>query len=57
VVSLEIFICYFSIFPIFNVNYEQSKRVQLKKKLGYRDESKYKMGAGDGANQKYKRQG
>lgn len=37
--------------------YKQSKRVHLKKKLGYRDESKYRMEAGDGANQKYKRQG
>eukprot|EP00559_Dactyliosolen_fragilissimus_P005697 CAMPEP_0184855242 /NCGR_PEP_ID=MMETSP0580-20130426/544_1 /TAXON_ID=1118495 /ORGANISM="Dactyliosolen fragilissimus" /LENGTH=78 /DNA_ID=CAMNT_0027349705 /DNA_START=36 /DNA_END=272 /DNA_ORIENTATION=+ len=33
------------------------KRVELRKKLGYRDETKYKMSAGDGANQKYKRQG
>ena len=36
---------------------EFSQRVQLKKKLGLRDDSKYKMSAGDGANQKYKRQG
>lgn len=34
------------------------KRVQLKKKLGMRDESIYKeFAAGDGANQRYKRQG
>lgn len=29
----------------------------MKKEMGYRDESKYKMKTGDGANQKYKRQG
>lgn len=34
-----------------------TQRLELKKKLGYRDDSRYKMGAGDGANQKYKRQG
>ena len=36
-----------------------SKRLQLKKKYGLRDDAKYKemKGAGDGANQKYKRQG
>jgi len=36
-----------------------SKRIQLKKKYGLRDDAKYKemKGAGDGANQKYKRQG
>jgi hypothetical protein len=28
----------------------------VKKEMGYRVEAKYKMGAGDGANQKYKRQ-
>jgi len=33
------------------------KRVKVKKEMGYRDESKYKMKTGDGANQKYKRQG
>jgi len=33
------------------------QKVQWKKQLGYRDESKYKMGAGDGANQRHKRQG
>eukprot|EP00586_Coscinodiscus_wailesii_P014712 CAMPEP_0172498090 /NCGR_PEP_ID=MMETSP1066-20121228/109188_1 /TAXON_ID=671091 /ORGANISM="Coscinodiscus wailesii, Strain CCMP2513" /LENGTH=78 /DNA_ID=CAMNT_0013271219 /DNA_START=91 /DNA_END=327 /DNA_ORIENTATION=- len=33
------------------------QRISWKKKLGYRDESNYKMSAGDGANQKYKRQG
>mmetsp|Transcript_25583 Transcript_25583/g.37965 ORF Transcript_25583/g.37965 Transcript_25583/m.37965 type:complete len:80 (+) Transcript_25583:88-327(+) len=35
----------------------QMQKLQTKKKLGLRDDSKYKMGAGDGANQKYKRQG
>eukprot|EP00532_Pseudo-nitzschia_australis_P000232 CAMPEP_0168197546 /NCGR_PEP_ID=MMETSP0139_2-20121125/21233_1 /TAXON_ID=44445 /ORGANISM="Pseudo-nitzschia australis, Strain 10249 10 AB" /LENGTH=78 /DNA_ID=CAMNT_0008122047 /DNA_START=96 /DNA_END=332 /DNA_ORIENTATION=- len=35
-----------------------TKRVQWKKKLGLRDESIYRDGsAGDGANQKHKRQG
>jgi hypothetical protein len=34
------------------------QRVQLKKKLGMRDESIYReFAAGDGANQRYKRQG
>jgi hypothetical protein len=34
------------------------QRVQWKKKLGLRDESKYKDGAaGDGANQRHQRQG
>mmetsp|Transcript_9109 Transcript_9109/g.13205 ORF Transcript_9109/g.13205 Transcript_9109/m.13205 type:complete len:80 (-) Transcript_9109:116-355(-) len=33
------------------------KRVYWRKKLGYRDETKYKMGAGDGANQRNFRQG
>jgi len=33
------------------------QRLSLRKKLGYRDASKYRMNAGDGANQKYKRQG
>ena len=34
------------------------QRVQAKKKLGMRDESIYKeFSAGDGANQRYKRQG
>mmetsp|Transcript_11966 Transcript_11966/g.17842 ORF Transcript_11966/g.17842 Transcript_11966/m.17842 type:complete len:83 (-) Transcript_11966:618-866(-) len=35
-----------------------TKRVQLKKRLGLRDNSKYEnFVAGDGANKKYKRQG
>jgi hypothetical protein len=35
-----------------------SQKVQWKKKLGLRDESKYRDGAaGDGANQRHKRQG
>ncbi len=29
----------------------------MKKQFGFRDESKYKMNAGDGANQRHKRQG
>lgn len=33
------------------------KRLKWRKKLGLRDDSKYKMKAGDGANQKYARQG
>lgn len=38
--------------------YSSSQRVQLKKQLGLRDESIYRDGAaGDGANQKHKRQG
>lgn len=35
----------------------QMRKIETKKKLGLRDESKYKMGVGDGASQKYKRQG
>ena len=36
----------------------KSQRVQWKKKLGLRDESIYRDGAaGDGANQRHKRQG
>ena len=33
------------------------QRLKLKKRLGYRDGSKYAMSAGDGANMKLKRQG
>jgi hypothetical protein len=33
------------------------KKVQLKKQLGYRDDEKYKMKAGGGADQRLKRQG
>mmetsp|Transcript_10491 Transcript_10491/g.16075 ORF Transcript_10491/g.16075 Transcript_10491/m.16075 type:complete len:80 (-) Transcript_10491:1551-1790(-) len=33
------------------------KKIHWKKTRGYRDETKYQMTAGDGANQKYKRQG
>mmetsp|Transcript_15940 Transcript_15940/g.22477 ORF Transcript_15940/g.22477 Transcript_15940/m.22477 type:complete len:80 (-) Transcript_15940:258-497(-) len=33
------------------------QKIHWKKTLGYRDETKYQMTAGDGANQKYKRQG
>lgn len=35
----------------------QMRKIETKKKLGLRDDSKYKMGVGDGASQKYKRQG
>lgn len=35
----------------------QMKKLQMKRQFGFRDDSKYKMGAGDGANQKHKRQG
>jgi hypothetical protein len=33
------------------------QKVKWRKVLGFRDNSKYKMGAGDGANQRYTRQG
>ena len=33
------------------------QKVQVKKKLGYRDDEKYKMSAGSGADQRLKRQG
>mmetsp|Transcript_25381 Transcript_25381/g.55456 ORF Transcript_25381/g.55456 Transcript_25381/m.55456 type:complete len:82 (-) Transcript_25381:1399-1644(-) len=33
------------------------KKVQLKKQFGYRDDEKYKMKAGGGADQRLKRQG
>ena len=39
------------------MNEKTKQKLKMKKKLGFRDDSKYKMGAGDGANQKYKRQG
>lgn len=32
-------------------------KISIKKKLGYRDDTKYKMGVGDGANMNLKRQG
>mmetsp|Transcript_9517 Transcript_9517/g.17892 ORF Transcript_9517/g.17892 Transcript_9517/m.17892 type:complete len:142 (-) Transcript_9517:1059-1484(-) len=35
----------------------QMQLLQFKRKVGLRDDAKYKMGAGDGANQKHKRQG
>lgn len=35
----------------------QMRKIETKKKMGLRDDSKYKMGVGDGASQKYKRQG
>ena len=38
-------------------NIMEYQRLSLRKRMGYRDESKYKMKAGDGANEKYKRQG
>ncbi len=34
-----------------------NQRIHWRNKLGYRDETKYQMGAGDGANMKLKRQG
>jgi hypothetical protein len=34
-----------------------NQKIHWKRRLGYRDESKYHMGAGDGANMKLKRQG
>mmetsp|Transcript_56603 Transcript_56603/g.120187 ORF Transcript_56603/g.120187 Transcript_56603/m.120187 type:complete len:85 (-) Transcript_56603:419-673(-) len=34
-----------------------NQRIHWRKKLGYRDESKYQMGVGDGANLELKRQG
>ena len=33
------------------------QRVQIRNKLGYRDETKYQMSVGAGASNKYKRQG
>ena len=33
------------------------QKVQAKKKFGYRDEEKYRMTAGGGADQRLKRQG
>lgn len=33
------------------------KLLKFKRKIGLRDETKYRMGAGDGANQNHKRQG
>ena len=32
-------------------------KISIKKKLGYRDDAKYQMGVGDGANMNLKRQG
>lgn len=34
-----------------------NQRIYWRKRLGYRDETKYQMGVGDGANMKLKRQG
>ena len=34
-----------------------TQKITLRKRLGYRDETKYEMGVGDGANMKLKRQG
>jgi hypothetical protein len=33
------------------------QKVKWRRTLGFRDNTKYKMGAGDGANQRYIRQG
>ncbi|KAL7474270.1 hypothetical protein ACHAW6_000248 [Cyclotella cf. meneghiniana] len=35
----------------------QNQKIYWRKRLGYRDDSKYQMGVGDGANMKLKRQG
>ena len=44
--------------PIRIRRWYQTKRVQIKKRMGLRDDSKYKnFAAGDGSNLKYKRQG
>jgi len=43
--------------PVSLRRWGQMKKLQMKKKMGFRDGSKYKMGAGDGANQRHKRQG
>lgn len=37
--------------------FASNQRIHWRKRLGYRDESKYQMGVGDGANMKLKRQG
>eukprot|EP00956_Cyclotella_meneghiniana_P042429 scaffold248459_cov84-Cyclotella_meneghiniana.AAC.3 len=34
-----------------------NQKIYWRRRLGYRDDSKYQMGAGDGANLKLKRQG
>lgn len=34
-----------------------NQKIHWRKRLGYRDESKYQMGVGDGANMKLTRQG
>lgn len=34
-----------------------NQKIYWRRRLGYRDDSKYEMGAGDGANMKLKRQG
>ena len=44
-------------FPIKFRRWVGKQKVQAKKKLGYRDEEKYKMSAGSGADQRLKRQG
>eukprot|EP00593_Proboscia_inermis_P012664 CAMPEP_0171323614 /NCGR_PEP_ID=MMETSP0816-20121228/115682_1 /TAXON_ID=420281 /ORGANISM="Proboscia inermis, Strain CCAP1064/1" /LENGTH=103 /DNA_ID=CAMNT_0011822363 /DNA_START=407 /DNA_END=718 /DNA_ORIENTATION=+ len=43
--------------PVLFRRWYNLQRIQLKRRFGLRDNNKYKMGAGDGANQKYKRQG
>mmetsp|Transcript_6548 Transcript_6548/g.11880 ORF Transcript_6548/g.11880 Transcript_6548/m.11880 type:complete len:81 (+) Transcript_6548:401-643(+) len=37
--------------------FTKNQKIYWKNKLGYRDESKYVMGVGDGANMDLKRQG
>ena len=34
-----------------------NQKIHWRKRLGYRDDTKYQMGVGDGANMKLKRQG
>ena len=44
-------------FPIKFRRWLGKQKVQARKKFGYRDEEKYKMSAGSGADQRLKRQG
>lgn len=34
-----------------------TQKIMIRKRMGYRDETKYQMGVGDGANMNLKRQG
>mmetsp|Transcript_3568 Transcript_3568/g.6521 ORF Transcript_3568/g.6521 Transcript_3568/m.6521 type:complete len:84 (-) Transcript_3568:261-512(-) len=43
-----------------SINFQRfvsNQKIHWRKQLGYRDESKYQMGVGDGANMELKRQG